>query len=185
MIMPSTRAKIEALLFYKSEPLSYKEIAEIVGVTVTVVAEEIESLREAYLQNQSGLRIVGYSGTVTMVTAPELSDFLAELTKQDQEKDLGPAGLETLTIILYNAPISRAVIDRVRGVNSSYIVRHLLVRGLIERVAHKKEDRQFLYAPSVDTLRFLGITDLAKLPDREKISEELGRFLHDDTPANA
>jgi segregation and condensation protein B len=85
-------------------------------------------------------------------------------------KDLGKAGLETLSIVLYKGPISRADIDYVRGVNSAFILRNLSVRGLIT-----KEDNK--YKPTLDLISHLGIKHIDELPDKETILAELDKAL--------
>jgi segregation and condensation protein B len=75
-------------------------------------------------------------------------------------KDLGKAGLETLSIILYQGPISRAEIDYIRGVNSNFILRNLLIRGLIERVENPHDQRSFLYKPTLELISYLGLSKI-------------------------
>jgi segregation and condensation protein B len=84
--------------------------------------------------------------------------------------------METLSTILYYGPISRRDIDYIRGVNSTFIIRNLLVRGLIEKAENDKDQRIFMYKPTFDLLAFLGITKIEDLPDYTKIREEFEAF---------
>lgn len=98
------------------------------------------------------------------------------MIKDDLQKDLGKSALETLAIILYQGPIKRADIDYVRGVNSQFILRNLLMRGLISRVDDPSDERTFLYKPSLELMAFLGITDIKQLPDFEEVVGKLMVF---------
>jgi segregation and condensation protein B len=89
---------------------------------------------------------------------------------------LGKAGLETLAIILYQGPISRADIDYIRGVNSQFIVRNLLIRGLIERVDNPTDARSFLYKTTLDLLSHLGISKIQDLPEYDQVRRDIDGF---------
>jgi segregation and condensation protein B len=92
-------------------------------------------------------------------------------------RDLGKAGLETLTIILYKHPIKRSEIDYIRGVNSSFILRNLLIRGLIERLTEKEGlGRGYLYKPTLELLSHLGVSKIENLPESASITSELENF---------
>ena len=93
-------------------------------------------------------------------------------------KLLKKASLETLSIILYKNTASRAEIDYIRGVNSSFILRNLLVRGLIEIEAKRGEDRNYVYKPSLNLLEHLGVKSLEELPDFASVSAKLKDFLN-------
>lgn len=168
-------SKLEALLFWKGEPMAEKKIAAALGCTTEQLAEASAAL-EANLATR-GLRLMRHEGELELRTAPEASDFITALTKEELMRDLGKAGLETLSIILYKGPIKRSEIDYIRGVNSSFIVRNLLVRGLVERIAEKDTDKRgFLYAPTLDLLAHLGVSKREDLPDYEKTRAELDNF---------
>jgi segregation and condensation protein B len=84
------------------------------------------------------------------------------------KEDLSPASLETLAIVAYKGPINRIEIDNIRGVNSSFILRSLLIRGLIDRQIDAHRANAYSYKPSFDLIRKLGIDSLEQLPDYEK-----------------
>lgn len=168
-------SKLEALLFWKGEPMAEKKIAAILGCTVEELAEVSKALEANLLIR--GLRLMRHEGELELRTAPEASDLITTLTKEELMRDLGKAGLETLSIILYKGPIKRSEIDYIRGVNSSFIVRNLLVRGLVERIAEKEGDKRgFLYSPTIDLLAHLGVAKREDLPDYEKTKAELEAF---------
>lgn len=100
-------------------------------------------------------------------THPELSSLIEEMQKEEVSRDLGKAGLETLSIILYKHPVSRREIDYIRGVNSSYILRNLLMRGLIEKTEGGAGERSYSYKPTLELMRHLGLTRTEDLPNYE------------------
>ncbi|HEU0080434.1 MAG TPA: SMC-Scp complex subunit ScpB [Candidatus Paceibacterota bacterium] len=171
--------KLEALLFWKGEPISLKKAQAALGCTAEELRAALSALETA-LQSR-GLRVMrlgeGPDAEIEMRTASEASDLITQLTKDELVRDLGKAGLETLSIILYKGPIKRADIDYIRGVNSSFILRNLLIRGLVERSSLREgEGRGFSYAPTVDLLAHLGATRAEELPDYAKVKAELEAF---------
>lgn len=168
------QSQIEALLFWKGETLSIKKIASILNKKEEEIKEAMETLREAL--KGRGISLVEWEEDVTLGTAKEVSELIESLNKEELSKDLGKAGLETLSIILYQGPISRADIDYIRGVNSQFILRNLLIRGLIGRVDNPSDQRSFLYKPTPELLSFLGISRIEDLPDLESVKKDIESF---------
>jgi len=169
-------AQIEAVLFWKAEPISVKKLASTLEKTEDEICAAIAALK-INLQNQNrGLTLIELEDEVTLGTSKDISALIEKLTKEELVKDLGKAGLETLSIILYQGPITRSEIDYIRGVNSQFIVRNLLVRGLIEKVENPKDRRAFLYKSSFDLLSFLGISNITDLPDYESVRKNIESF---------
>jgi segregation and condensation protein B len=110
------------------------------------------------------------------VTAPSLAPFITDLRKTDIKNDIGKAGSETLAIILYRGPIGRSEIDRIRGVNSSFILRNLLIRGLIER-NQLKSGGGYTYTITPALFMQLGITSAREIDDFARIADALELFL--------
>ncbi len=106
-------------------------------------------------------------------TAPELSELIENLQKEELNKDLSKAALETLSIVLYKNGVSRAEIDYIRGVNSSFTLRALSVRGLIEKASDAKDSRRFLYKPSFDLLSYMGVRSVQELPEYRQVNKEM------------
>ena len=166
--------KIEAVLFWRAEPIAKKKLAEFLHVSLKEVETELTTLAAGLAGR--GIVLVKKDDEVMLGSAPECSDLIQELTKEELNKDLGKAGLETLSIVLYFGPIVRSEIDYIRGVNSTFVLRNLLVRGLLERVVNKEDQRSFLYKPTFQLLSFLGLTDLHNLPEYETAQTELQAF---------
>lgn len=164
-------SKIEGLLFYKGEDLEIKKIAEIFKVEIPEVEEALVRLDES-LANR-GLVLVRKDNRVILGIRGELSPTLEEMRKDEITKELTKSSLETLSIIIYKEGATRSEIDYIRGVNSSFILRNLLVRGLIEKIIDPKDSRRFLYKPTFDTLTYLGIKSIKDLPNYEEIRSQL------------
>ena len=167
-------SQIEAVLFFKAEPLSVKRLSQILKREEGEIKNAIRELREEL--KGRGLTLVEWEDEVTLGTSKDASGIIEALTKDELVKDLGKAGLETLSIILYQGPLSRADIDYIRGVNSNFILRNLLIRGLIERVENPKDQRSFLYKPTLELISHLGLSHIAELPDYESVQHDIEAF---------
>jgi segregation and condensation protein B len=163
--------KIEAILFWKGEPISRKKLAEILNVDQTALNEGVEQLKENL--KERGIVLQEKDNEITLGTNPELSGMIEELQKEELNKDLSKASLETLSIVLYKDGASRAEIDYIRGVNSSFTLRLLSIRGLVEKILDPKDNRRYIYKPSFELLSYMGVTSREELPDFLEISESL------------
>lgn len=166
--------QIEAVLFWKGEPISIKKLSQVLSKTEEEISSALKIL-EANLIGR-GISLVYKEDEVTLGTAKEHSDLIEKLTKDELVKDLGRAGLETLSIIIYQGPISRAEIDYIRGVQSTFIIRNLMIRGLIEKVTNPKDQRSFLYKPTFELLSYLGVTKIEEMPEFVKAKAEIESF---------
>ncbi len=166
--------KIEAILFWKAEPVSFKKLASLLNADIPAVKTGLQEL-EASLKGR-GITLVQTEDEAMLGTAKEFSPLIEQLTKDELTRDLGKAGLETLSIILYQGPVSRADVDYIRGVNSQFIVRNLLIRGLIERVDNPQDSRSFLYKTTLTLLSHLGISKIQDLPEYEQVRRDIDMF---------
>ncbi|MFA6251616.1 MAG: SMC-Scp complex subunit ScpB [Candidatus Paceibacterota bacterium] len=171
-------SKIEGLLFYKGEDVQVKKLAELLDVTVEEIEESLKKL-ETSLVNR-GLVLVRKDDKVVLGITSELSSLIEKIRKDEIAKDLSKATLETLSIILYKNGVARSEVDYIRGVNSSFIIRNLLVRGLIEKVVDPKDSRRFLYHPTFDTLSFMGVTSIDKLPNYAEVKAQLQAIINQE-----
>jgi segregation and condensation protein B len=167
-------SQIESLLFFTGEPLTLRELSKMLKVSEGEIEGGLMRLRDRLTDR--GITLVENGNEIMLRTAPEASDLILQIRKEELEKDLGKAGLETLAIILYQGPVTRARIDYIRGVNSAFIVRQLMVRGLIERGDNPADARSFLYKPTLELLSFLGLPSVDDLPDIQAIRNELASF---------
>jgi segregation and condensation protein B len=167
-------AKIEALLFYKGEAMKVKELVKLLDVDKESIENALNILKEKL--SERGLQIITKEDEIQLVTASEISGIIEQIRKDELTKDLGKAGAETLAIVLYKGPITRAEIDYIRGVNSTFILRNLLIRGLVEKISNPNDQRSFLYKPTLELLSFLGVSNIEELPEFDTVQDELSKF---------
>jgi segregation and condensation protein B len=169
---------IEAILFWRGDPMSISSLAKITGA-------EKDEVKQALIQVKSdlssrGIVLIEHDGEYTLGTNPESAKLIEAARTEELSKDLGKAGLETLAIVLYQGPIRRSDIDYIRGVNSNFILRNLLIRGLIERKPDPKDSRASVYLASMELLRFLGLSHVEDLKDFEAVKEAIAQFKNND-----
>ena len=177
--------KIEAILFWRGEPMTRKKLSEILEVGQNEINEGIEKLKENLLNR--GIVLVEKENELTLGTNPEISELVEKLQKEELNKELSKASLETLSILLYKNGTTRAEIDYIRGVNSSFILRALSVRGLVEKSVDPNDSRRFIYKPSLNLLSFMGIKSIEELPefnDINKTIEESAQALEEELKEN-
>ena len=173
--------KIEALLFFKAEPVSVSWLARALAVSEGEVWEGLAELEK--LLAGRGICVIQKDDTAVLGTAPGASELVEKTLKEDLERTLGAAALEALAIIAYKGPIAKSEIDYIRGVNSSCSLRNLLIRGLIERTPSQDDKRVFLYTPSIELFAYLGITKESELPEYETVKQEIAQFEKEFTAA--
>ena len=157
-----SEAQLEALLFVAEKPLSRGEIARLAGVDRETVDDRLGDL-EVTLADR-GIRLVLGGDRVELTTAPEAGALIARYVGADAVR-LSPAALETLAIVAYRQPVTKAVIERIRGVDSDYTVRALIHRRLVvEQGRADAPGRPILYGTGFEFLERFGITSLDELP---------------------
>lgn len=163
--------KLEAVLFYKAAPMKKQALAKLFSVEEESLEQALKILR-ARLQ-EGATSLVVSDDTVELAVSGEFDELIEGLRKDELKRDIGKAGVETLAVVLYRSPITRAEIDRIRGVNSSYILRNLEVRGLVERT---QSGRQNEFRPTTELLRHLGIGEKTELPDYANVMDALQNY---------
>jgi len=173
---------IEGLLFYKSAPQKKRTVMKLFDITDIELAEALIVLKTRL---QAGAtRLSESAEEIQLVTASELSPVIEAMRKNDLRSDIGKAGAETLSIILYREPVTRAEIDRIRGVNSSFILRNLQIRGLVEaRSSGKGSGHE--YVVTTELLSHLGVTHRHELPDFARIADALDGFKSEEAKSLA
>ncbi len=166
-----TQSLIEALLFSRAEPWFLADLAKALAKEVAEISEALDVLEKS-LEGR-GICLVRAGDTVTLGTRKEAHSILEGLYKDELSKSLSKPSIETLSIIMYGEEVTRNKIDYIRGVNSGFILRSLLVRGLIERKPYPKDRKSFMYVPTVALLASLGVDRVENLPDYERIHAEL------------
>ncbi|MFQ5541041.1 MAG: SMC-Scp complex subunit ScpB [Candidatus Paceibacteria bacterium] len=166
---------VEAMLFYRGEPVAVADIAQMLKTTDVKIEAALKRLAET-LANR-GIRLVREGGRAGLATAPETREVIEMMRREELEGPLGKAGLETLAIVIYHGPLSRGDIEYIRGVNSASILRSLSMRGLIEKTDNPKDRRSFLYRATPELPAALGVASLHDLPHFEAIHEEIATAL--------
>ena len=164
---------LEAVLFAAAAPVSYARLAETMGLKVGVIHEMCQALSNDYEKRGAGIRMQFMDAQVQLTTAPEASSAVETFLGLEATQKLSRAALETLTIVAYRQPISRPAIDAIRGVNSEYILRGLLTRGLVEEMGRAETAGWLiLYGTTQDFLPYFGLSSLSDLPPFETTEPE-------------
>jgi segregation and condensation protein B len=171
--MSSLKSKIESLLFISNQPFSLKKLAIWTKADKDKIEAAIKELMADYSQENKGVAIQKIGDKVQMVTGADNSELVKDYIKEETTGELSRAALETLTIVAYRGPITRAELEQIRGVNCAIILRNLLMRGLVEEKVDKKK-MQSVYNITFDFLKFLGINEQSELPDYEKLNSSEG-----------
>lgn len=157
-----TEAALEALLFVAERPLTRREIAVLVGTDRATVDARLGDLEMSL--RKRGLRLLVDGDRVELGTAPETGAVVARYVGADAIR-LSPASLETLAIVAYRQPVTKAAVERIRGVDSDYTMRTLLHRRLIVELGRSDgPGRPFLYGTGFEFLERFGLTSLDELP---------------------
>ena len=168
----NTVSQIESLLFAAGHPIAIKKLAEILETAEEEVKFSLQKLASEYEKSDRGLRLVFLENKVQLVAAPKSVDIIKNLVKSDFEEDLSTAALEILAIIAYRGSLSRAEIENLRGVNCSFILQSLSIRGLIERKNNPMDGRSYMYNVTFDFLKHLGLTKLEDLPNYNELYDK-------------
>jgi segregation and condensation protein B len=167
------RAIIESLIFASSEPITVKTIGEIVGISEHTVKQIISDLIEEYRQNKRGIQINEVANGFQFCTHPECAPYIEKLQKVPRSVGLSQAAIETLAIVAYKQPITKAEVEALRGVSVESAVTTLVDKGLIEEAGRKDSPgRPIMYRTTKQFLKYFGLNDLDELP---KIPEWIGK----------
>lgn len=161
---------IESVLFVSGEPIKKSKLAKITDAGPAEIDDILAGLSEKYSKTESGLTLLTKGDEVQLASRAENASFVESLVKNELQDSLSNAAMEVVSIIAYRGPISKTEVEAIRGVNCSYTLRNLLLRGLIERSDNPRDQRGYVYSISFDFLKKLGIDDVKKLPDYATMS---------------
>jgi segregation and condensation protein B len=174
---------LEALLLLAAEPVTEFELAQAVGVPESEVAETLTELVAFYTETGRGFELRQVAGGWRYYTREEHADLITRSVVEGQQSRLSQAALETLAVVAYTQPISRARVSAVRGVNVDGVMRTLLARGLIEEAGHDPESGAVLFTTTSYFLERMGLKTLEdlpplapQLPEVEELEAELGQL---------
>ncbi|MEE3342974.1 MAG: SMC-Scp complex subunit ScpB [Bacilli bacterium] len=162
---------LEGLLFVVGdEGLSLDDVAKILDISDEEAKKLVYSLKESYEKENRGLRLSYLGNTFKLTTKQEHKEYYRKLVENPTNNNLSQAALEVLAIIAYNEPLTRSEIDEMRGVDSIYVIRRLLAKGLIKEAGRsEKPGHPILYKTTDDFLDYFGLATKDDLPDIEKI----------------
>lgn len=158
-------AIIEAILFACGEPVSPDKLAEASKIDVETVVKLIDQLERRYNVQESGIRIIRVNNCFQLATREEYSDYVKAALETRRQAPLSQAAMETLSIVAYNQPVTKAFVEQVRGIDSSSVVNTLVERDLLEEAGRLDlPGRPIAYRTTNTFLRCFGISSLEELP---------------------
>lgn len=159
---------LEALLFVADGPVEVSQLAKTLAVESEVIYRGVQQLDQEYVSTGRGLRVQEYNGKFQLVTRPTLAPLIETFLNLDLTTRLSAPALETLAIVAYRQPVTRAQIEAVRGVDSSAMLRSLVQRGLIQENGRLEGvGRPILYSVTENFMHHFGLTGLNELPALE------------------
>ncbi len=162
---------IESLLFVSSKPLKAKDLAKILEQEESAVQTALNRLKDQ--KKDSGVIVLENNGEYQLSTSAKNSTAVKDFLNTELREKLTDATVEVLAIIAYRQPISKAEIESIRGVNSQYSLRNLLMRGLVEKIPNPADARGSLYQTTTEFLMHLGLNSASDLPEFEKLVEHI------------
>lgn len=182
MEMTELQRIIEAILFAAGEPIELNRLAQSMEQDVADVRQAVEALADELAFNRRGVRIIKLENAYQMVSSGEMADYVTKALETRKPPKLSASQLETLTIIAYYQPATKAMVEQIRGVDSSYSVSALLNKHLIEEAGRLNvPGRPIQYRTTPDFLRTFGMGSLQELPAIDKV--DLGEPIIEDAPA--
>jgi segregation and condensation protein B len=169
----SMTAKLEALLFVAPGLVSVTQLVAALDVSTSEVQAGLEDLAAKYGALDSGLRLQNYRGRYQLTTAPEAAELIERFLGLEATSRLSRAALEALSIVAYRQPATRPQVDAIRGVNSDYVLKSLLSKGVIEEIGRAETPgRPILYGTTPEFLQYFGLDSLDDLPPLNLEDEE-------------
>ncbi|MCF0137839.1 MAG: SMC-Scp complex subunit ScpB [Oscillospiraceae bacterium] len=171
MDIQNIKSSIEAILFASGEPVPAARISLVLEISEELVFSAAKELSDEYSFNRRGIRLLRLDRSLQLCSAPEYAPVISKTLEQRKPPMLSQPALETLAVVAYFQPVTRAYIDQVRGVDSSYTVSVLLEKGLIERCGRLDvPGRPSLLRTTDVFLRTMGVSSLDELPELPDIS---------------
>jgi segregation and condensation protein B len=163
---------IQAILFATAEPQTFAFLAKQFGTDTDTIKNAVGELKQ--MMEGHGIAVVELNDVVSLVTESEFSSLIEAIRKDELSKELSKASAETLAIVAYVPGIAKSQIEFIRGVNVSYSLRALMMRGLIEQ---KGAGRGIGYYPTLSVLEHFGVTKIEDLPDYTQTKTTLDTLL--------
>ena len=172
MTKEKIKSALESILFVWGDPLEAKTAAELFNLPVSDMIHIMRELMQDYEDRESGLRIREMDKSFQLCTAAENDDYIRLLCTPAKEKRLTQPALETLAIIAYKQPVTKARIDSVRGIRSDRVLEGLMSKGLVRELGRSTAiGRPYLYGTTKEFLKLFGFESLSDLPEIENIDD--------------
>lgn len=172
------KKEIEAILFYRGEEVKESELASILGISEEEMVNSVSEIERDLTDR--GIVLLKRDGYLSLATNSDVSPIIEKMVKEEMNRDLSQASLETLSIIVYKHPVTKKEIEYIRGVNSSFSIRNLLLRGLIERESSRLDERIYLYKPTSDLMMYLGVKSFSEIPEFDAVRSEIDRNIKEN-----
>ncbi len=169
--MVDLTSRIEAILFAAGRPVKISELVRALDSDREAIIQAIDQLAD--IRGKSGIVVIRKDDRLQLATAPEYAKSVADFLNAEQRERLTDAAVETLAIVAYKQPITRAEIEAIRGVNSQYILRQLSIRGLVEKTASPDDSRRLVYRTTLEFMSHLGLRDMSELPAFEELTKSV------------
>ena len=159
------KGRIEAILYVAGEPVARKDLAKALQVSESELKCVLNELRDEYDYNQRGFLLKQFGTQVQLATRPLYSEDVVRLLQPVQQQSLSQAAMETLAVVAYKQPVTRAEVEQIRGVKCDYSLQSLMAKGLIREVGRKDTiGRPILFGTTDEFLSHFGISGLEDLP---------------------
>ena len=168
---------VEAILFVTGDAVEKSEIRRALDISDAELEETLDALESGYDFDRRGLRLLRFGAHVQLATRPDYAPYVEKLLQPVQKQSLSQAVMETLAVIAYKQPVTKAEIELIRGVKCDYSVQSLTAKGLIEEVGRKETlGRPILYGTTDTFLRHFCISSVSELPqiDFSALAAKLG-----------
>ncbi len=170
------RPALEAVLMVADQPLDHVTLASAVGYPADQVNDALAALAEEYAEQERGFDLRNVAGGWRYYTREEYASVVERFVVDGQQARLTQAALETLAVVAYKQPVSRARVSAIRGVNVDGVMRTLVTRGLVEEAGQDEETTAVLYRTTSYFMERVGITSLADLPELAPFLPEMDDF---------
>lgn len=169
--MSELKSKIESLLFACGRPVKLAELARFLQTDKAQVKSLLNQIKQDF--SARGFCLVEHDEKYQLATSGENAKTVGDFLNAEIREKLTEAAVETLAIVVYKQPVSRAEIENIRGVNSQYILRQLLIRGMIEKTPSAEDARRNVYRTTLDFMHHLGLNHIKELPDFEALTKNV------------
>lgn len=172
----SLKGRIEAILFVAGEAVSLKDLSNSLKISEKALKKELDEISSEYDYEQRGFMLKRFGDKVQLATRPLYAGDIVRLLQPVQQQSLSQAAMETLAVVAYKQPVTRAEVEQIRGVKCDYSLQSLMIKGMIQEAGRKDTiGRPILYATTDLFLSHFGISsldDLPPLPEKESNSQE-------------